>query len=299
MGTPLKISAADLGTNTLKVTHATRHGDGELLDMEHASDTVRLGFNLGRTRRIEEQRIEACLRFLEEQETIGRAYGSTDFIGVATEALRVAENGSILIDRIHHETGWKIEIITGEREAELTYLGLADQVPEGVDCSIVDIGGGSTEIVSVHDGEVELIQSLAVGSGRLADRYFESDPPGESALEIAITSAADSISEQLNQDVQCGFVMLAGGSGLFMNMLIEQLWSSPPFDRVTLEKLANHLARVQAEDTVSRIDIPHARALVLPASVAVGIAIMDRFGADKAIGVPSGIRMGLIREYGH
>lgn len=297
MSTSLKISAADLGTNTLKVTHATRVDAGELTEMEHASDTVRLGFGIESTGRIEDHRIEECLRFLKEQEAIGKRYGSVAFIGVATEALRIAANGSGLMEQIHNETSWKIEIISGDREAELTYLGLADQVPAGSDCAIVDIGGGSTEIVVIRDGEVELQQSLAVGSGRLADRFFENDPPGIDALERAIDTASGSISQLINQEVNTAFVMLAGGSGLFMNQLIEQLWSEPPFDIQTLRNLATHLAQAPASDTVERIGIPHARALVLPGSVAVGVAIMEYFGAQQAVGVPSGIRMGLIREY--
>lgn len=298
MDTSLKISAADLGTNTLKVTHATRFDDGALTNMLHASETVRLGFNLANTGQIEPHRMDACLRFLKEQEAIGRAYGSSDFVGVATEALRVASNGSELVERIHSETGWKIEIITGTREAELTYQGLADQVPEGGDCAIVDIGGGSTEIVVVRAGKVELQESLAVGSGRLADRFFDSDPPGYPAELLAIEAAHEVISEGIPNDLRVGYVMLAGGSGLFMNQLIEQLWTSPPFDTDTLQALAEHLAGVKADDTVNRIGIPHARALVLPASVAVGVAIMERFEAKEAAGVPSGIRMGLIREFG-
>ena len=90
--------------------------------------------------------------------------------------------------------------------------------------------------------------------------------------------------------------MLAGGSGLFMNQLIEQLFTNPPFDLATLRQLGHHLAASPATETVQRIGIPEARALVLPASVAVGIAVMDRFSAISAAGVPSGIRMGLIRE---
>lgn len=296
MPSPLKVSAADLGTNTLKVTHATRMDGGELTDMEHASDTVRLGFGIEKSGRIEDQRIEACLRFLKEQEEIGHTYGSQAFIGVATEALRIAENGPELLARIHGETSWQIEIITGDREAELTYLGLADHVPVGVDCAIVDIGGGSTEVVVICDGEVDLQQSLSVGSGRLADRYFENDPPGIAAVEQATTTATATISELLEHNVNVGFVMLAGGSGLFMNQLVQQLWTEPPFDADILTRLGEHLAKALAQDTVDRIGIPLARAQVLPASVAVGIAIMDRFGANKAIGVPSGIRMGLIRE---
>lgn len=292
----LKVSAVDLGTNTLKATHATRLERGKLADMQHASDTVRLGFGIEKTGRIEDHRVDECLRFLKEQERIGREYGSQSFIGVATEALRIAENGQMLLDRIHAETDWQIEIITGDREAELTYLGLADQVPDGVDCAIVDIGGGSTEVVVICDGKVELKQSLAVGSGRLADRFFQTDPPGEASVQRAIAAARESIDHMLESRLQVGFVMLAGGSGLFMNQLIQQLWNEPPFDLDTLKTLGSHLANANAQETVDRIGIPLARALVLPASVAVGIAIMERFGSEKAVGVPSGIRMGLIRE---
>lgn len=293
----LKISAADLGTNTLKVTHATRVNGDELTDMTHASDTVRLGAGIEQTGRIEDHRIDECLRFLKDEEAIGRDLGSEVFIGVATEALRIASNGQTLLDRIHAETGWTIEIISGDCEAELTYLGLKDMVPAGMDCAIVDIGGGSTEVVVINNGQLGLTQSLAIGSGRLADRFFVTDPPGDQPEELAIAAAKQAVTDQLSQPVSCGFIMLAGGSGLFMNMLIEQLWGDPPFDVQTLKQLAHHLANTHAEDTVARIGIPMARALILPASVAVGVAIMEHFGATQAVGVPSGIRMGLIREY--
>lgn len=297
MPSTIKISAADLGTNTLKVTHATRVGIDELRNMEHASDTVRLGAGIESTGRIEESRIDACLRFLKVQETIGIEYGSTDFVGVATEALRIAENGQNLLDRIHNETRWKIEIISGNREAELTYLGLKDQVPAGVDCAIVDIGGGSTEVVVIQNGLVAAEVSVPIGSGRLADRFFETDPPGPEAEKLAISAAHAALDSALPSTGPIGFIMLAGGSGLFMNQLIEQLFGEPPFDVHQLGRLATHLAETPASDTIDRIGIPEARALVLPASVAVGVAVMERFSASTALGVPSGIRMGLIREY--
>lgn len=297
MSETLKMSAADLGTNTLKVSHATRRNGVELTDMLHASDTVRLGAGIEETGRIDGHRIDACLQFLTEQERVGREYGSDIFVGVATEALRIAVNGSELLDRIHSETGWSIEIISGSREAELTYLGLKDQVPAGVDCAIVDIGGGSTEVVVINNDIAVLQQSLPVGSGRLADRFFSEDPPGPVAEQQAIDAAKVIVAQLLTSNIQAEFVMLAGGSGLFMNQLIEQIWSQLPFDRATLYQLANRLATIPADDTVERIGIPMARALVLPASVAVGVAILDRLDARQAIGVPSGIRMGLIREY--
>lgn len=293
----LKISAADLGTNTLKVTHATRRNENELSNMLHASDTIRLGAGIEASGRIEDHRINECIRFLKEQEAIGREYGSDIFTGVATEALRIASNGLDLIERIHRETNWRIDIISGDREAELTYLGLMDQLPEGVDCSIVDIGGGSTELVVIQNGICTINRSIPIGSGRLADRYFTSNPPGEEAEQAAIAAAHAMFDALLNDDIHVDSIMLAGGSGLFMNQLIEQLFGDPPFAVDRLRRLATHLAITPAEDTVDRIDIPLARAIILPASVAVGVAVMERFETKMAVGVPSGIRMGLIREY--
>ncbi|MCO5218467.1 MAG: hypothetical protein M9934_09850 [Thermomicrobiales bacterium] len=297
MTTIYKVSAVDLGTNTLKATHATVSSSGKLLDMEHASETIRLGYGIEATGRIEQQRIDACLAFLLEQERIGRKYGSEAYIGVATEALRIASNGPSLMDRIVAETSWQVEIISGDREAELTYLGLMDQVPEGIDCAIVDIGGGSTEVVILRDGVVTNQQSLAIGSGRLADRFFTTDPPGIDAEEAALMAALDVVTTLQGTSDSVPFVMLAGGSGLFMNQLIDLFWETPPFSADTLGLLGKHLATTPAQDTVDRIGIPLARALVLPASVAVGIAILGYLGATRALGVPSGIRMGLIREF--
>lgn len=293
----LKISAVDLGTNTLKATHATRIDGDVLLDMLHASDTVRLGAGIEATGRIEQQRIDACIRFLHQQELIGLEYGSTAFIGVATEALRIAANGADLLDRIHRETRWQIKIISGDREAELTYFGLRDQVPANVNCAIVDIGGGSTEVVVIEDGECVLNTSLPIGSGRLADRFFATDPPGADAEHAAIDAAYTLIASTLESGINADFAMLAGGSGLFMHQLIEQLVSTTPFDLPALISLAERLATTPAADTISRIEIPLARAQLLPASVAVGVAIMKQLNIKQAIGVPSGIRMGLIREY--
>lgn len=297
MTMPLKISAADLGTNTLKVTHAIRLPNGELADMIHASETIRLGFGIEQTGKIEQKRFDACLSFLQEQEEVAREYGSTVFIGVATEALRIAANGEALLQRIHEETSWSIEIISGDREAELTYLGLMDMVPTATDCAIVDIGGGSTEIVVIRDGSVTFQKSVPVGSGRLADRFFTDDPPGVDAERAAIEAAREALAAWTSRDLQVPFIMLAGGSGLFMNQLIEQLFGEVPFSSDVLVRLAEHLALTHSSDTVDRISIPQARALVLPASVAVGVAVMQNFGTELAQGVPSGIRMGLIREF--
>lgn len=295
---PIRISTVDLGTNTVKATHGSREANGTLTDMVHTSDTIRLGQDIEQTGMIMPDRIDLCMAFLNEQERIGRETGSTAFVGVATEALRVASNGSELRERIARETNWQIEIISGSEEARLTYIGLKDQIPAGQSCAVVDIGGGSTEIVLVSDtGDVTFQRSVPIGSGRLADRHFAADPPGPEAVALALRDASEEFSDLDRADVTPTLVLLAGGSGLFMSQLVALLFPGETFTASINERLLHYLATHPSRETVGLIDIPEARAKVLPASVAIALAFMLRSGGETARGVPSGIRMGLMREY--
>src|SRR5699024_7640608 len=99
--------------------------------------------------------------------------------------------GQEFLDRVASETSWQVRLITGEIEARLTYIGLGSELGENANAFIVDIGGGSTESIRVEEGSVTSSQSLRLGSGRLADRFFHDDPPGiESLLEASSAAQA-------------------------------------------------------------------------------------------------------------
>lgn len=292
------ISAADLGSNTIKIMHARREEDGAIEPLGQATDTIRLGAGIERTGLVEPERMDACIRVLTDQETIGRALGSTAFVGVATEALRVAANGDQLLDRIRNETSWQIRVIDGLEEARLTFVGLRHQLPVGHPSAIVDIGGGSTEIVVVDYGEPVWQRSLAVGSGRLADRFFESDPPGMEATAQAFAAALEDLAalEDIPTTVQT--IIFAGGNGVFLHELVNQLYPDEPFTIHTTERVLQHLSTAPARETVERLGIVLQRARVLPAGVATALAVLTRTRAERAVGLPSGIQPGIIAEFG-
>lgn len=292
-----RISAADLGSNTLKFTHAELGAGGDIIKLREAADTLRLGAGIEQTGRVEPARIDACLDVLVSEQAVGETLGSKTFIGVATEALRVATNGQELLDRIAAETSWKIRLVSGDEEARLTFVGLSNQVPPQGTAMIVDIGGGSTEVIRIADGEVASRKSIPLGSGRLADRYFHQDPPGLKPIMNATDAARPQIEEDEQPSQRIGTLLFSGGNGVFVKELIDQLFPGEPFSLQTVERLLQHLATAPAADTAERLGIAHERARVLPAGAAIAFGFLLREDAEHVLGVESGIRLGLIREY--
>ena len=296
MTAPLRVSVADLGTNTVKILHAVKHAHGAIERIEHNTNTIRLGAGIEETGRIDDDRIDACLGYLAEEEARGRTLGSDTFIGVATEAFRVASNGDDLLKRIGSETSWQIRVISGMDEARLTLLGLRSQLPKGKTSAIVDIGGGSTEVVVVDNNEVVWQRSLPIGSGRLADRYFRDDPPGMEATALAYASALEEVGAITEIPLAPETVLFSGGNGIFLQTLANQLFGDEPLSIHTAERLLQHLSVTPASDTVDRLGIMLARARVLPAGVATALAVLSKMRPAEVRGVPSGIQIGLIED---
>lgn len=296
MTEPRTVSAADLGSNTIKILHASVRENGEIEPISSATNTIRLGAGIEATGEIDRERMERCVAFLREQEEIGHRMGSTAFVGVATEALRVASNGYELLDRIATETGWKVRVIDGLEEARLTFVGIRDQLPRGMPAAIVDIGGGSTEIVVVRKDEPVWQRSLPIGSGRLADRFFQSDPPGMEATALAFAAALEDLAPLEDVPTTIDAVFFAGGNGVFLQELARQLYGEEVLSLHTTERVLQHLSTTPAEDTAERLGIMLPRAQVFPAGVAIALAVLTRTRATDVSAVGSGIQLGVIRE---
>lgn len=294
---PRVVSAADLGTNTVKISHAMVHVGGEIVTLRDEASTIRLGMGIEETGAIEPSRIDQCLEILKAEEREGILLGSDTFIGVATEALRVASNGDELLARIRQETRWDIKVISGQDEAHLTFLGLQDHVPARESALIVDIGGGSTEIISIDNDVVHESLSLPLGSGRLADQFFKSDPPGIQSIMEAAAAATGKLESAASLRDEVDIILLAGGNGMFLHALLEKRFDGVPLSSASIENLLVYLADAPSQDTAEILGIARERARVLPAGGAIALAVLLRVNAARVNAVPSGIRTGLIRNY--
>jgi exopolyphosphatase/guanosine-5'-triphosphate,3'-diphosphate pyrophosphatase len=290
------VAALDFGTNTLKLTVAQCSNEG-IKEVYSAAAVVRIGRAIGLDGQIADEAIERAMTALIEFERVSRQYGATTFTAVATEALRVARNGPDLVDRIAQDTAWKLDVISGDQEARLTFEGLRHELPERGTGLIVDIGGGSTELVLAKDRSWISAESHQVGSGMLTDRCFTSDPPDEQQIEQARDQAIGILDRSgIDRTTRIDQMLLAGGSGLFMDALSRH-FRHEMLTLATLPGLIDELTNRPAVKIAAILSIPIERARVLPAGHQVAMTAIEMFEPEALLAVPSGIRAGIIARW--
>jgi exopolyphosphatase/guanosine-5'-triphosphate,3'-diphosphate pyrophosphatase len=285
-------AAFDLGSNTIKMTVGRDSGNGHHVEeILSRSETVRLGQGIEQSGELAQDRMTAALDTLRQFSNEARNAGATRLIGVATEATRVARNGRDFLDRVHAETGIEIKTITGQREAELTFLGLDGAVDLDGDVVVADIGGGSTELIVARDRVVEWSQSFAVGSGRLTDRFVTHDPPTAAELESCREEAARVMESAPLERSRGGRLIVVGGTGEYLDRLIPDETTRDP---EALDGVIERLLQIPAEDLAALLAIQLARARVLPAGVAIAAGVSDLMEPASFEAAQSGIRRGLL-----
>ena len=183
---PLRVASIDIGTNSVRLLVAERNAHGDVRPLVRLGESCRLGEGLDATGRIgaraEERTRDTLSRF-------GRRARELDCVHVlvaATNALRSAANGAEVTDRLSAAAGYPIRILSGEEEARYVYQAVIEGLrwdPGRGEYLVVDIGGGSVEIVRGTGHRVEHWVSLELGCVRLTERFLRSDPP--SAGELA------------------------------------------------------------------------------------------------------------------
>ena len=180
------VAAVDCGTNSLKVLIGRRRDDGTLDVVLRDSRVVRLGQGVDRTGRLADEALERTFAAIDELGATIRDHGvepsRTRFC--ATSATRDASNAAVFAEGVRRRLGVEPEVLSGDEEAALVFAGaMAAQspVPPGP-VLVVDIGGGSTELV-LGEGTDRDAVSMDIGSVRLHERHLHSDPP--TAAEVA------------------------------------------------------------------------------------------------------------------
>jgi exopolyphosphatase / guanosine-5'-triphosphate,3'-diphosphate pyrophosphatase len=173
-----RVAALDVGSNTVPmlVAELSSAGVRRLADF---MKITRLGRGVDRTGLLDPAASALTLDAIAEFVDKARAFGAQKILTAATAALRDAHNGAEFLKQVHQRTGVKLEIISGQTEAQLNFLAATHGL--GIDPTeamlIVDIGGGSTELIRCETGAAPAMVSLQIGSVRLTERFVHHDPP--------------------------------------------------------------------------------------------------------------------------
>ncbi|MBC8139862.1 MAG: hypothetical protein H7Y38_00315, partial [Armatimonadetes bacterium] len=185
------IAVVDIGTNSVKMTVATRNADNTLTVLFEDTVITRLGKGVDAGGNIAP---EAATRTFDALAAFGekaRSLGAVKIVAVGTSALRDAANGAEIVREAENRLGGTLELIAGKREAELTFRAadgdgqIAALLPPNPLLVTCDIGGGSTEIVQGIGGEIFYAHSLQIGAVRLTERAGLSDPVTGEAFQNA------------------------------------------------------------------------------------------------------------------
>lgn len=214
-----KLAVIDIGTNSIHMVMAEILPDASYKILDRFKDMTRLGNGAFATRRLSDEAIARALEVLKTLVTLARNKGFDRIVAVATSAVREARNCGDFVDLIAEQTGLTVRVISGIEEARLIFLGVKNSIalPDGP-TMVVDVGGGSVElIVGNRDGMIHG-KSLKLGAIRLADQFLSKTPPSGAMLRSLEDAVTDQLKAALGSFRTKKFQALVATSGMAGNL---------------------------------------------------------------------------------
>jgi exopolyphosphatase / guanosine-5'-triphosphate,3'-diphosphate pyrophosphatase len=296
---PDVLAAVDLGSNSFHMVVA-RYSHGQLVILDRLREMVRLAAGLDDSGRLDDAATERALRCLERFGQRLRAMRADSVRVVGTNALRHARRKRWFLERARAALGHPIEIISGLEEARLIYSGVAHTSPMSPDKRLVmDIGGGSTEVVIGEGFSPLLLESLSVGCVGMTTICFDDGRISQKRFDRARTAVRLELEPIQEAYRKMGWLQAFGSSGT-VRVIGDTLRSlNPESPRITLENLSNLAERVIAAGHVDDLDLPGVdaeRAPVFPAGLAILLEIVENFAIDRVRIAEGAMREGLLYD---
>ncbi|MCG2730511.1 MAG: Ppx/GppA family phosphatase [Acetobacterium sp.] len=174
------LAVIDIGTNSTRML-IFRNDQGKLVRVNKSVRYTRMGQGVNQTGRLHPDAEKRNMEALEEYKNIAADYEVEEFYLFGTSAMRDADNTEAYLDAVKEKLGFEIEVISGEAEAELGFVGVSQCFEEKI--LIFDIGGGSTEFIYGEDNEIKRMMSINLGCVRCTEEYLFTDPPTFQELE--------------------------------------------------------------------------------------------------------------------
>ena len=296
-------AAIDIGSNTIHIVVA-RCKSHDLDIIEDQLELVRIGESVTATGAISAEKRDAAIATLCQYQALARQHNAEPVLVVATEAIRQARNSQQFLDDIQRQTGLYVHLISGTVEATLTFLGATyEESREPTSpkrLGVMDLGGGSMELVTAKDLHIAWRTSIPIGSGWLHDRYLPTNPPTPDDLAVARTFLQTYL-QGMHIKWQPSMLIVTGGSANSLLLLARHAFRlDPSSHRLTHDDLMHCvglLTALTAEEISQHYGQPLARARILPAGAVIIRAVMSRLNLSEISISPHGIREGVLLAY--
>lgn len=300
------VAAIDVGANALRMVIAEVSPDGRIEVLERLQRAVRLGQDTFRRGRLGGESMRAAIAVLRDYRQMLELYHVEPVRAVATSAVREASNADTFLDRVFMATGLHVEVIDPAEESRLTVSAVRQAVSGalGVDRNealIVDVGGGSTLLTLLRDGEIVTSQSLRLGSIRLQEMLSTSEEPPQRSADLLrhhIGSSFSTIQGSLALDQIQSFVAV-GGDARFAAREIGKPTESADLVMIgasAFDRLVDKCQRHTAEELSKRHGLSYAAAETLNPALLVYQILLKETKADRMIVSHVSMRDGLLLE---
>lgn len=294
-----QLAALDLGSNSFHLLVA-QESNGRLQVVDRIKEMVRLADGLTEDKSLSAEVIGRGLDCLDRFSQRLRGLAPEDIRVVGTNTLRRARDAQSFLDEAERILGTKVEIISGREEARLIYLGVSHALEDTADRRlVVDIGGGSTELILGKRFRTEVMESLHMGCVGMTKRCFGDGKLRAAQFKTAINLARQELGpvEQVYKEAGWDITIGASGTILAVQDIVSELF--PEATSITLDSLKRIKKALIDTRQIDRIDLPglpNERAPVFAGGLAVLIGIFESLGVREMQATSGALREGLIYD---
>ena len=300
----MTIAVIDIGTNTVLLLVAKFDNHGNITPLMYEQRVPRLGKGVDAEKRLQSAAMDRVIEALLDYRKLLHRFELGGTIVCGTSAVRDAANRAEFASRIHQSTGFTLEILDGDAEALWTYRGAISGIPGVERATVVDIGGGSTEITVGARQIVDRKISLDIGSVRLTERLFKHDPPTAGELENAIEVVEDELAKARSFDFAETVLVGVAGTATTLAILSQGLQEfniaaviNYHLKKETANNLFRTLCVLGSRQILGLSTVLEGRSDVIIAGALILREVMEHFKFEEMIVSERGVRYGLaIRE---
>jgi exopolyphosphatase/guanosine-5'-triphosphate,3'-diphosphate pyrophosphatase len=304
-GQEIRIAAIDIGSNSIRQTIADVSTGGSIRVVDEMRASPRLGAGLDRTGALSEIAIENALATLSRMATLAKQQGAKRTEVVATSAVREASNGAAFLGLVREETGLRVRVLEGDDEARLSFLSALAHFDLATGRAVVmDIGGGSLEIVLSADGLIDRLISLPMGAIRMTEQFLAGESPQRGMRKLRKYVRRELKAHLSAKHWRSAQVISSGGT--FTNLasihLARQGMDSARtvhgtiVPRIELEHIVDMLHNMSPSERQGVPGLSPSRADIIVAGFTVAAEVLARLDVSDLVVSAYGIREGILLE---
>jgi len=300
-----KVAAVDIGTNTIRLLVVS--GNKQNWEILHqAMNTSRLGQGMrseNGSAMLQREAMDRSLDVVVDYAKQAQAMQVDDIRLVATSAVREAENGREFTSEVFQKTGIQTEVVSGEKEAELSLKGVGMTVDDREGILVLDIGGGSTEFILSKSGKISKAKSIPVGAVVMTEKYLHSDQPQSSelnAMRAFIQKKLEPIFKEFGNAVPlvgtAGTITTIGAVYLEMERYDYQKINGLTLHRKYIKSILKRFTSVPLIERRNIVGLEPKRADIITAGTEILMMVINVFSYTNMLVSDFGLREGIIAE---